>query len=233
MANAGLATATSMPDNPLWPGQPDGSEDAAPERPDSIGAPTPRRSLPVLRVIGQAHDTYILAEGPSGVYLIDQHAAHERVLFEEVRERLGRPGEGGQRLLAPEPVQLLPQHERVLRDHGALLSEAGFEVEPFGPHMVVVRAVPRVLPAGSGAEALMRLLDSLADGAGTGVWRERVLATLACHAAVRAGRRMTPLESQELLRRLEAAEQPHTCPHGRPTMIYLSVSALERDFSRR
>ncbi|MBI2964758.1 MAG: DNA mismatch repair endonuclease MutL [Chloroflexi bacterium] len=229
-AGSGPIPATSMPDNPLWPGQPDS---LGVPTPGSIAAPTPRRSLPVLRVIGQAHDTYILAEGPGGVYLIDQHAAHERVLFEEVRDRLGKPGEGGQRLLAPEPVQLLPQHERVLRDHGALLSEAGFEVEPFGARMALVRAVPRVLPGGSGAEALVRLLDSLADGAGTGVWRERVLATLACHAAVRAGRRMTPAESQELLRRLEATEQPHTCPHGRPTMIYLSVSALERDFSRR
>jgi len=138
-----------------------------------------------------------------------------------------------QRLLSPEPVQLLPHHEKVLAEHGQLLNETGFEVEAFGPHTALVRAVPRVLPQGSGAEALVRLLDSLAEGAGTSGWRERVLATLACHAAVRAGRRLTPDESRELIRKLETADQPHTCPHGRPTMVYMSVSALERDFSRR
>lgn len=254
----GEASGAAWPENPLWPspGTPVGAVPESPTRidvrpvdagdepgpgqrpegpawPSATGAPTPRRSLPVLRVIGQAHDTYILAEGPNGVYLIDQHAAHERIVFEEIRERLGRPAEGGQRLLSPETVQLLPHHERILRDHGELLSEAGFEVETFGPHTGLVRAVPRVLPHGSGAEALVRLLDSLADGSGTSGWRERVLATLACHAAVRAGRRLTPEESQELIRKLESVEQPHTCPHGRPTMIYLSISALERDFSRR
>jgi DNA mismatch repair protein MutL len=258
-AAAPEAAGAAWPENPLWPGLappdlaragaraadampgpglptarlPVGPDGETPAYAVAGVAPTPKRSLPVLRVIGQAHDAYIVAEGPSGVYLIDQHAAHERVVFEDVRERLGRPSEGGQRLLAPETVQLLPQHERVLHDHGALLAEAGFEVEAFGPHTALVRAVPRVLPQGSGAEALVRLLDSLADGSGTGVWRERVLATLACHAAVRAGRRMTVEESQELVRRLETVEQPHTCPHGRPTMIYLSVSALERDFNRR
>jgi DNA mismatch repair protein MutL len=237
--------APAWPEHPLWPADvmpgpvlpttrlPAGPDGEQPAFAAAGVGPTPRRSLPVLRVIGQAHDAYIVAEGPNGVYLIDQHAAHERVVFEEIRERLGRPSEGGQRVLAPESVQLLPQHERVLDVHGALLAEAGFEVEPFGQHTALVRAVPRVLPQGSGAEALVRLLDSLADGSGTGVWRERVLATLACHAAVRAGRRMTVEESQELVRRLETVEQPHTCPHGRPIMIYLSVSALERDFSRR
>lgn len=248
------ATGTER-ENPLWPTESQSAgfaqalsggspvsdsrgSDGAPEPghaapgPD-VDRPTPHRSLPVLRVIGQAHDTYILAEGPNGVYLIDQHAAHERVVFEEIRDRLGKPSEGGQSLLAPEAVQLLPHHERILRDHGKLLAETGFEVELFGPHTALVRAIPRVLPGGSGAEALVRLLDSLADGAGAPVWRERVLATLACHSAVRAGRRLTSDESYELIRKLEMVEQPHTCPHGRPTMIYLSVSALERDFSRR
>ncbi|MBI4221044.1 MAG: DNA mismatch repair endonuclease MutL [Chloroflexi bacterium] len=195
--------------------------------------PTPQRSLPVLRVLGQSHDTYLIAEGPEGIYLIDQHAAHERVVFEEIRSRLGKPVEGGQQLLSPDVVQLLPQHEQLMREHAGLLREVGFEVEPFGPRSAIVRAVPRVLPGGTGAEALVRLLESLADGGGTAVWRERVLATLACHAAVRAGRRMTVDESTELVRKLERVEQPHTCPHGRPTMVYLSIAALERDFRRR
>lgn len=238
----------AWPDNPLWPEQ-QATADSTPVEPNgglspesqapAPGAtpqdtrPTPGRSLPVLRIIGQAHDTYLLAEGPNGVYLIDQHAAHERVLFEEIRARLGRPAEGGQRLLAPESVQLLPHHERLLKEHAEVLAEAGFDVEPFGPRTAIVRAIPRVLAGSSGADALVRLLDSIGDGTGTTGWRERVLATIACHSAVRAGRRMTIEESQELVRKLETVDQPHTCPHGRPTMIYLSVSALERDFSRR
>jgi len=246
------ATAPQPPANPAWPEDPlwfaRGMSSTptppvdTPDRTSQSGQeagtarqeerPTPGRSLPVLRVIGQAHDTYLLAEGPNGVYLIDQHAAHERVLFEEIRARLGRPAEGGQQLLAPESVQLLPHQERILNEQGQVLKEAGFDVEPFGPRTAIVRAVPRVLAGVSGADALVRLLDSLADGSGTSGWRERVLATIACHSAVRAGRRMTVEEGQELVRKLETVEQPHTCPHGRPTMVYLSISALERDFGR-
>ncbi|MBI4305460.1 MAG: DNA mismatch repair endonuclease MutL [Chloroflexi bacterium] len=240
-------SVAAWPENPLWPTRVDAgmlAEDpgqTGPVAPGSStgdqlqagGPPTPRRSLPVLRVLGQSHDTYLIAEGPDGIYLIDQHAAHERVVFEEIRSRLGQPAEGAQQLLSPEVVQLLPQHEQLLRAQAALLHEVGFEVEPFGPRAALVRAVPRVLPGGTGAESLVRLLESLADGGGTAVWRERVLATLACHAAVRAGRRMTLDESYELVRKLERVDQPHTCPHGRPTMVYLSVAALEKDFRRR
>jgi DNA mismatch repair protein MutL len=191
--------------------------------------------LPVLRVIGQSQDTYIIAEGPDGIYLIDQHAAHERVLYERVTKQFADRNAETQPLLEPETVELSPPHFQEITAHGEDLAAAGFVVESFGDRSVLLRAVPSMLASRgeSGRQALLDLLDGIADGRQSGWWAERMLATIACHSAIRAGRTVTTDEAKALVRQLEEAEQPRTCPHGRPTMIHLASGMLEREFGRR
>jgi DNA mismatch repair protein MutL len=191
--------------------------------------------LPVLRVIGQSQDTYIIAEGPDGIYLIDQHAAHERVLYERVTRQFADRNAETQPLLEPETVELSPPHFQEITAHGEDLAAAGFVVESFGDRSVLLRAVPSMLASRgeSGRQALLDLLDGIADGRQSGWWAERMLATIACHSAIRAGRTVTTDEAKALVRQLEEAEQPRTCPHGRPTMIHLASGMLEREFGRR
>lgn len=194
-----------------------------------------RDVLPVLRVIGQSQDTYIIAEGPDGLYLIDQHAAHERVLYERVTKQFADRAAESQPLLEPETIELSPPHFTELVAHGDDLTAAGFATEPFGDRAVLLRAVPSILATNgrSGREALIGLLDGVAEGRQTGWWAERMLATIACHSAIRAGRTVTIDEAKALIRQLEECEQPRTCPHGRPTMVHLTTGTLEREFGRR
>jgi DNA mismatch repair protein MutL len=230
------AVAASFPRPGASPDRPPAGQDT----PAHAGAPgagtTHRQVLPVLRVIGQAHETYILAEGPGGVYLIDQHAAHERVLYEDIRRRVASRSVESQPLLEPEPVDLAPAHAAVIEEQAATLSAAGFVIEPFGPKTALLRAVPKLLAdrgQGRAGDWLIKLLDDAAERGRTDSWQDRLLYTLACHAAVRAGRRMTLDESRELIRQLEQAENPHACPHGRPTMVHMTSGQLEREFGRR
>ena len=204
-----------------------------------MGKPASQRQvLPVLRVIGQAQETYILCEGPDGVYLIDQHAAHERVLYEDIKRRSASRSVESQPLLEPETVDLGPGHAALIESHAEALSALGFAVEPFGPKTALVRAVPKLLAdrghgGGKAGEWLLRLLDESSERGRTDSWQDRLLYTMACHASVRAGQKLTNDECRELIRLLEHAEQPHTCPHGRPTMLHLNSGHLEREFGRR
>ncbi len=201
-------------------------------------APTSQRSvLPILRVIGQARETYILAEGPDGLYLVDQHAAHERVLYEEISQRIGSQVAESQPLLMPESVELDPRQMEAIELHGQELKNAGFHAEPFGETSVVLRAVPAMMANSNLSQTpgtvFGAILDEINEGRGSDSWQDRLLYTMACHASVKAGMSLTTDESRELIRRLEQAEQPHTCPHGRPTMIHLEAGALEYQFGRR
>jgi DNA mismatch repair protein MutL len=195
-------------------------------------ATTPRQVLPALRVIGQLGSTYIVAEGPEGMYLIDQHAAHERVLYERFwnRRQSGRPETQG--LLQPLTVELTARQRATIAEHEQALREHGFDIEPFGGGTYIVRAVPSALAAGDLRESLSTFLDTMLDE-GEGDRRDPVAMSLACHAAVRAGKTLAPEEMRELVRELEQTESPHTCPHGRPTMIHMSVELLAREFGRR
>ena len=199
--------------------------------------PSQRSVLPILRVIGQARETYILAEGPDGLYLVDQHAAHERVLYEEISQRIGSQVSESQPLLMPESVELDPRQMEAIELHGQELKNAGFHAEPFGETSVVLRAVPAMMANSSHTQTpgtvFGAILDEITEGRGSDSWQDRLLYTMACHASVRAGMPLTTDESRELIRRLEQAEQPHTCPHGRPTMIHLEAGALEYQFGRR
>lgn len=194
----------------------------------------PGRLLPLLRLVGQIGLAYLVAEGPDGLYLIDQHAAHERVLFERwMRQRV--EAIPAQVLLEPVTFQLPPESARLLNEQLSFLSRLGFEIEPFGPSAFRVRAIPALL-AGSDPAAAVRVVveDFEEDEAPLQNELEaRLIARICKRAAVKAGQSLSDEEQRALLRDLEACQSPRTCPHGRPTMIHLSVDLLERQFGRR
>ena len=202
------------------------------EAPSTVAPPAPRGVLPVLRVLGQVQETYIVAEGPDGMYLVDQHAAHERILFEEVRAGSRSVGPRAQSVLEPVVVELDARRQELVEEQAELISRLGFEVGPFGERSYVVRAVPRLLGEADTGQSFLDFLDLMADGGGFDSWEERAAYSVACHAAVRAGKTLTSQEMSDLVKRLEECQQPHTCPHGRPTMLHLSSTHLEREFGR-
>lgn len=193
----------------------------------------PRRALPALRVLGQIKATYIAAEGPDGMYLIDQHAAHERVLFERIKSdsRAGSPSVQG--LMEPVTVDLTPEQREIVDSRHSNVRGLGFHVEDFGGGTSVLRGVPAVIGPEDPAGSLRDVLDLMAEGGGYESWDERAAYSLACHGAIRAGKSLTNHETEDLVRQLEQCSQPHTCPHGRPTMIHLSAARLEEEFGRR
>ena len=193
----------------------------------------PRRALPALRVLGQIKATYIAAEGPDGMYLIDQHAAHERVLFERIKSdsRAGSPSVQG--LMEPVTVDLTPEQREIVDSRHSNVRGLGFHVEDFGGGTSVLRGVPAVIGPEDPAGSLRDVLDLMAEGGGYESWDERAAYSLACHGAIRAGKSLTNQETEDLVRQLEQCSQPHTCPHGRPTMIHLSAARLEEEFGRR
>ncbi|MCH7804278.1 MAG: hypothetical protein IH937_09370 [Acidobacteria bacterium] len=186
----------------------------------------------MLRLIGQAQEMYLIAEGPDGVYLIDQHAAHERVVFEKVRDDLESKVTEVQTLLVPETVALNAAQQELLASQHELVSRVGFQVEPFGDQTYLLRGVPG-LADGAPGQALLEVLDSMLEGGGFESWEERAAYSIACHGAIRAGKTLSHEEMTALTRQLEACRQPNTCPHGRPTMVHLSATSLEREFGRR
>jgi len=191
---------------------------------------TPAVALPALRILGQLSSSYIIAEGPDGLYLIDQHAAHERILFERIGEQRSRQEIEVQGLLEPATFEVSPQQEEVLRSHCKDLAEFGFSIEPFGERTFLVRAVPALLSGKDWAGMVRELSDSVG---GEGDWVEKIAISIACHSAVKAGQILTDDEMRELVRQLEQAVIPHTCPHGRPTMIHLGLGQLRKEFGRR
>lgn len=191
--------------------------------------------VPLLRLIGQIGSTYLVAEGPDGLYLIDQHAAHERVLFEKLMAQHENKSIPSQSLLAPEIVTLPPQSAKVLAEQLPFLNHFGFEVEEFGTNTFQVRAMPMLFSGGDPASALKALVEDFEeDESPLQAEVEARLAARVCkRLAVKAGQALTSEEQRSLLNDLEACHSPRTCPHGRPTMIHLSVDALERQFGRR
>ena len=200
----------------------------------ATGLSTPAETLPALRVIGQFGSTYVIAEGPDGMYLIDQHAAHERVLYERFcRQRLERAPEV-QALLEPLALELSPPRRALLAEQAELLREHGFAIEPFGPGEsgYLVRALPASLAGSDPRQAVASFLDLMLEE-GEGDRRDRVAMSLACHGAIRAGKTLSQEEMRELVVQLEGSEAPNSCPHGRPTMIHMSAELLARQFGRR
>ncbi len=194
----------------------------------------PAVSIPLLRLVGQVALAYLVAEGPDGLYLIDQHAAHERVLFERF-QRQRAASVASQTLLQPAAVDLPAGAARLLEEQLPLLGPLGFQVEPFGRGSFLVRAIPALL-AGMDPVAALRVLveDFEEDESPLEAEAEaRIIARVCKQAAVKAGQMLSVEEQQALLRDLEACHSPRTCPHGRPTMIHLSVDLLARQFGRK
>jgi DNA mismatch repair protein MutL len=185
-----------------------------------------------LRVLGQLSATYIISEGPDGLYLIDQHAAHERILFERVRTQQANREVEIQGLLEPLTIEVTPRQDEILRTGEEVLSSYGFAIEPFGPRTYLVRTVPALLRERNIAQAVTEILDSLSEEGDGEKREEKIAISLACHSAVRAGHVLSSEEMHRLVRDLEQAQSPHTCPHGRPTMIRFTSSQLEREFGR-
>ena len=205
---------------------------ALPGRSAESEAGTPAETLPVLRVIGQMGGTYVIAEGPNGMYLIDQHAAHERVLYERFWKRRQEGSPEVQGLLEPITLEVSPRHRAVLDGQAEGLREHGFDIEPFGQSAYVLRSVPRALADGDVRESVPRFLEAMLEE-GEGDRRDRVAMSLACHGAIRAGKVLSLEEMRGLVTQLEESETPNTCPHGRPTMIHLSAEVLAQEFGRR
>jgi DNA mismatch repair protein MutL len=200
--------------------------------PAFVVAQLPTMELPVLRVLGQLANTYIIAEGPNGLYLIDQHAAHERILYDRISAQWAQKEVEVQGLLQPINIELSPREEETLRASKEFLSEFGFTIEPFGNRSYVIRAIPTLMARANIIEIISALLDNLANKESPNPWEEKIAQSLACHGAIRAGQQLSNEEMRELIKQLEQTKQPRACPHGRPTMIHLSSHQLEKEFGR-
>ncbi|MFQ6001926.1 MAG: DNA mismatch repair endonuclease MutL, partial [Anaerolineae bacterium] len=190
----------------------------------------PPKKIPPLRVLGQLGRAYIIAEGPEGMYLIDQHAAHERVLYERLLSERAKMAVSSQGLLEPLTLDLGPEEAAILEEKRETLRSWGFDLEPFGGQTYLLRAVPAILKGGDLSQAVREVIDEASSGAGR--WEEEFVISLACHGAVWAGQTMSEGEMRELVRQLEETSSPRTCAHGRPTMIHLSAEQLQREFGR-
>lgn len=192
-------------------------------------------NIPLLRLVGQIGATYLVAEGPDGLYLIDQHAAHERVLFEKLMTQHDMKNIPAQALLTPAVVTIPPQSASLLLANLPTLQHLGFDVEEFGPNTFQVRAMPALFMGSDPSAALRALVEDFEeDESPLQNEIEAKLAARVCkRMAVKAGQALSSEEQRALLNDLEACDSPRTCPHGRPTMIHLSVDMLERQFGRK
>lgn len=207
---------------------------AGPEHESEAGQST-FENIPLLRLIGQIGATYLVAEGPDGLYLVDQHAAHERVLFEKLMMQYEKREIPSQALLEAEIVTLPPAQATLLEEQLELLNRFGFQVEPFGPHTFQVRAMPTLFSGSDAAAALRALVEDFEEDESPlqEELEARIAARVCKRMAVKAGQTLSNDEQRALLTDLENCDSPRTCPHGRPTMIHLSVDMLERQFGRK
>ncbi len=193
----------------------------------------PSGAIPLLRWIGQIGATYLIAEGPDGLYLIDQHAAHERILFERYVTQAQRPD--AQALLQPLLFQLPPQSANLMSESLSVLDKLGFKVEEFGGTSFRILSIPAFFKNGDPVAAVRCVVEDFEeDESPLANEREARLAARICkRLAVKGGQVLSTEEQKKLVQDLEACQSPRTCPHGRPTMIHLSVDLLERQFGRR
>jgi DNA mismatch repair protein MutL len=191
--------------------------------------------MPLLRLIGQIGATYLVTEGPDGLYLVDQHAAHERVLFEKLMLQYDKRDIPSQALLEPMSVTLLPAQTTLLEEQLELLNRFGFQVESFGPNTFQVRAMPTLFSGSDAASALRALVEDFEEDEAPlqEELEARIAARVCKRMAVKGGQTLSNDEQRALITDLENCDSPRTCPHGRPTMIHLSVDMLERQFGRK
>jgi DNA mismatch repair protein MutL len=196
----------------------------------------PHDEHPLGAARAQFHENYILAQTATGIVIVDQHAAHERLVYERLKRQQSETGISSQALLIPEIVELSPTDAARLLDAASALAEVGLTLEPFGGSAVAIRETPAVLGPVNGAALLRDILDELADSGDSQLVRAKIdaiLSRMACHGSVRSGRQMRPEEMNALLREMEATPLSGQCNHGRPTYVELSLHDIERLFGRR
>lgn len=186
-----------------------------------------------IRLLGRYTDLYLLVQAGEDLFIVDQHTAHERVLYEEWLSRIDSRSAEAQQLLLPVQVELSPEQMAVLDASRSDMVSSGFHVSPFGGRMVQIEAIPAVFAQRSPERMLVKVLDDLITLTRSGHDRHKALAqSIACRAAVMAGDRINDREAEGLLERLLRCENPYSCPHGRPTFIRLSRRQLDRQFGR-
>jgi DNA mismatch repair protein MutL len=208
---------------------------SSPDAPE-VGSVSKMSRLPVLRVIGQLSQSYIVTEGPEGMYLVDQHAAHERILLERMVAALQARAALSQLLLTPIKLELAPSEVETIEEHLEQLTHIGFALQQLDNGLLEVSAVPDVLIKHMNARSLRELLAELTAPENLGhneTWEEHALANVACKAAIKANYFLTVSEMREMIEQLGRTNAPYSCCHGRPTMVEFSMSALEREFGRR
>ena len=231
-SDAGQARFEAMP--PMARMQPQALDGSSNDVSAASGAEVEAHPLGAARA--QLHDTYILAQTKDGLVIVDQHAAHERLVYERLKAERAAQAVKRQLLLIPQIIDLDPVEAAQLVDKADLLAEFGLVVEAFGPGAVAVVEVPSALAGGNVSALIRDLCDTLEEWGSAGALEKRldhVLATFACHHSVRAGRRLQPQEMNALLRDMEATPFSGQCNHGRPTYVELNLKDIERLFGRR
>jgi len=181
------------------------------------------------------HNLYLVAETDEGIVIVDQHALHERVMYEQLRARISVGSLESQRLLLPETLRITPDQAALIEAHANLFERLGIEITPFGRDAVAVHAFPALLKDTDVPSFLRDLLDRLAQqpaGSSTEVVIHKVLDMMACKAAVKAGDALTDSEIEALMDKRHLIDKPGSCPHGRPTMLRLTKADLNRQFKR-
>lgn len=193
------------------------------------------KEFPELHYVGVVHGTYIICQNESGMYMIDQHAAKERVNYEFYKERLGNPNTETEHLLFPITLEFSTNEYIVLRENFNILEDMGFEVEEFGINSIIIKAHPTWLPKGYETEAIkriMELISTLESKFSIEKFNEAIATMMSCKMAIKANEYVSEEEIHELLNRLRNCHNPFNCPHGRPTIIYYSNYDLEKLFKR-
>ncbi len=234
--SAQLPVPNSMPTSIVVPRPDQNQPQPLPE--SLVSSPPSLRldpQLPALRVLGQVGTTYIVAEGPEGMYLVDQHAAHERVLYEKFMSEREQHSLVIQNLLEPYPVEVPIESAGLLTEHLDVLAGIGLTLEPFGGTAFLLRSLPAVVAQADPQSVVNDVVAEIDAGDAPMEASEeaRLILRVCKRAAIKAGQTLTTTEMQELIRQLEVCASPRTCPHGRPTMIHLSAERLAREFGRR
>ncbi|MCL4676157.1 MAG: DNA mismatch repair protein MutL, partial [Pararhodobacter sp.] len=184
----------------------------------------------------QVHENYIIAQTRDGIVIVDQHAAHERLVYERLKRQMAETGVPAQALLIPEIVPLSSGDAQRLLEHAEALERMGLAIEPFGGDAIAVRETPAALGAVNARQLVLDILDELADLGQSGTLGSRldaVLSRMACHGSIRSGRQMRGEEMNALLREMEATPLSGQCNHGRPTYVELKLGDIEKLFGRR
>jgi DNA mismatch repair protein MutL len=213
---AGLPPSAAMPDTPPAP-------------------QTPAPDYPLGTARGQVHENYIIAQTADGIVIVDQHAAHERLVYEKLKRQMAENGVAAQALLIPEIVDLSPGECARLLEHADDLARFGLTIEAFGGSAVAVRETPAILGTVNARALVLDILDELSDQSQSTALQTRIdaiLSRVACHGSVRSGRWMRAEEMNALLREMEATPHSGQCNHGRPTYVELKLADIERLFGR-